>query len=117
MKKLLIIGLAVSTIAFVNCKKTTTESSIKSDQIAMNDVSSLDVDKELDAIMAVIKSETECFFSRDYDCWKKNWVTEDHVALTWNVDDGTFEANIGWDAISKSTLKHFKEHPLGGVPS
>lgn len=66
---------------------------------------------ELEAIMAVIDKETNCFFKRDYDCWQAQWAEREYIALTWNNDDGTYDTNIGAD-VATFTKKFLEEHPL-----
>ena len=41
--------------------------------VADTEVASFSEEAELKAIMDVIDLETNCFFERDYDCWKAQW--------------------------------------------
>ncbi|UBM60882.1 hypothetical protein LAG90_09580 [Marinilongibacter aquaticus] len=71
-----------------------------------------DEEKERAAIMKVIEEETDCFFSRNYDCWAEQFTHTDYSYQAWSNADGTFDASVGWDAIEKNLGKYIKENPL-----
>ena len=60
----------------------------------------LDEAAETEAIMNVIKGETDCFFKGDYECWAKHWSHEKYAVQAWNNDNGTADAAVGWDKIN-----------------
>lgn len=70
-----------------------------------------DVENEEKEIMAVIESETDCFFKRDYDCWQEKFAHSDYAYQAWSNADGTFDASVGWDSINKNLGKFIKENP------
>ncbi|MCB9051872.1 MAG: DinB family protein [Lewinellaceae bacterium] len=70
-------------------------------------------EKERAAILKVIQAETDCFFSRDYDCWKQHWVQEAHAFQAWNNADGSFDARTGWAAVDKEIADYIKNNPVG----
>ena len=69
--------------------------------------------QELAAILKVIEAETNCFFSRDYACWKQHWVQEAHAFQAWNNSDGTFDARTGWAAVDKEIGDYIQNNPVG----
>ena len=66
---------------------------------------------ELKAIMEVIDRETNCFYERNFDCWKSQWADKEQIALTWNNEDGSFETNSG-AALAEFVRKYLEDHPL-----
>ena len=70
-----------------------------------------DLEKEKKEIMAVIESETDCFFKRDYNCWQNQFAHSDYSYQAWSNADGTFDASVGWDNINKNLGKFIKENP------
>lgn len=70
--------------------------------------------KELEAIMKVIKAETNAFFFRDYEEWKNQWVQADYVFHAWNFSDGSCGASIGWKAVDEKIGNYIKTHPVEG---
>lgn len=83
----------------------------------MTTPATFDEEAELAAIMAVIEDETECFFARNYDCWKENWVNEDYAFQAWNNLNGTYDAKVGWSEIDRRVGTYIKENEvtLGGT--
>ena len=73
---------------------------------------SMDEEKELAAIMKVIEAETDCFYRRDYECWKEQWVQEEHAFQAWSNADGSFDARTGWQAVDKEIADYIKTHPV-----
>lgn len=71
-----------------------------------------DQQKELEAIMTVIKAETDCFYNRDIDCWKEHWVQDEHTFQGWNNSDGTFDAIIGWKNVEQAATAYIKANPV-----
>ncbi len=67
------------------------------------------------AIMATIQNETNCFYARNYDCWKENYVHSDHVFQGWSNNDGTFDTKVGWEKVNAKIEKYIKENkaPVG----
>lgn len=67
---------------------------------------------EKKAILAALEQETDCFYKRDYDCWKAAWVQADYVFQAWNNADGTFDSSVGWQQVDARIGKYIREHPL-----
>ncbi|MEZ4687794.1 MAG: hypothetical protein R3B47_17535 [Bacteroidia bacterium] len=80
---------------------------------ASSEAETFDQAAEQAAIMAVIESETKCFFERDYDCWKQHWIHEDYACQAWNNADGTFDAAVGWEAINQQGKSYIEDVPEG----
>lgn len=70
-----------------------------------------DQQKELEAIMKVIKAETDCFYNRDIECWREHWVQDEHTFQGWNNSDGTFDAITGWKNVEQSASAYIKANP------
>lgn len=67
---------------------------------------------ELAAIQQVIETETQCYYSRDFDCWKDQWHHTDYVSLTWNNPDGTFTSSNGWTQLESNAQLLIKMYPV-----
>lgn len=105
MKKILIpLGL-IFCLSF-SCKQSEKKEIDLSDKIEFNEA----IEKE--AIMKIIEQETECFYKRDYNCWKENFAQTDYAFQAWNNSDGTFEAKVGWAEIDEKSEKYIRENPV-----
>src|SRR5687767_14523711 len=62
-----------------------------------------DENTEKKAMMKTIENEIDCFYKRDYDCWKENFIREEYAFMAWNNRDGTFDVKAGWQEIDKKT--------------
>ncbi|OSZ81239.1 hypothetical protein CAP36_08390 [Chitinophagaceae bacterium IBVUCB2] len=71
---------------------------------------SFDEKKEQAAIMSVIEKETDCFFKRDYECWKQCFAQTDYSFQAWNNSDGTVDTKSGWKEIDKR-IKSYLTNP------
>lgn len=67
--------------------------------------------EEQAAIMAVIENETNCFYERDYECWKEQWSNQDAATHAWNNKDGTYYSKISWKAIDQQAQAFIKNAP------
>lgn len=112
MKMLFYLTTAILLFSFTACQQANTETNT-----AMAVPSDFDEDAELAAIMKVIENETACFFARDYDCWKENWVEEDYAFQAWSNSDGTYDAKVGWSEVDRRIGNYIKENPLRGEGS
>ncbi len=72
----------------------------------------IDEQVELAAIMKVIEAETESFYKRDYESWKKNFVQKDYAFQAWNNDDGTVDVKSGWAEVDEKIGNYIKANPL-----
>lgn len=107
MRKLLCLFPLFCCLCFTSCQ----------DSEGITAEASFDEDKEFTAIMEVIEDETECFFARNYACWKEHWVDEAYAFQAWNNLDGTYDAKVGWNEIDRRVGTYIKETPgtLGGT--
>ncbi len=64
------------------------------------------------AIMETIQRETDCAYSRDYDCWKETFVRDQYSSEGWSNRDDTFDVKVGWDSVNASIEKFMKENPV-----
>lgn len=76
--------------------------------------SSVDEDKEMKEIMQTINSESDCFFKRDYNCWKETYMHTDYAFQAWSNPDGTFDAKQSWKEVDEKTGKYIKENKVLG---
>lgn len=68
--------------------------------------------KEKDAILAIIEKETASFFARDYEAWKSTFLQADYAFQAWSNQDGTFDASVGWDLIDKTIGMYIRDNPV-----
>lgn len=108
MKNSVLLILVGSCMAFNSCKQAPSNE----DQLTEVKVE-FDASKEKQAIKKVIEQETKCFFERNYECWKEQWIHEDYALQIWNNSDGTFSAGVGWDKINEQG-KEYTTHTLDG---
>jgi hypothetical protein len=107
MKKLLYLTTALLLLfPLTSCQEA--DSSLNA---GMETPANFDEEAELADIMKVIENETACFFARDYECWKENWVDADYAFQAWSNADGTYDAKVGWSEIDRRIGKYIKEHP------
>jgi hypothetical protein len=71
-----------------------------------------DENKEKVAIMQVIEKETDCFYKRDYNCWKECFAQTDYVFQAWNNSDGTVDAKSGWKEVDEKIGQYIKNNPV-----
>jgi hypothetical protein len=105
MQKLLLLTLLASLIG---CAGKSEKKEVKDTVIQTG---AIDEPKEKEAILNVIEKETECFFKRDYDCWKNQFAQTDYTFQAWNNSDGTVDAQAGWMAIDKRS-KDYLSNPV-----
>ena len=95
-----------SLLPFVFVQTIRKKEMVLSDQIVFNE------EVEMEAIMKIIEQETECFYRRDYNCWKENFAQTDYAFQAWNNSDGTFDAKVGWAEIDEKSGKYIRENPV-----
>jgi hypothetical protein len=111
MRRLLFLLPLLSFLCFLSCQDTKATPG----ELTVN--TSFDEETELAAIMKVIENETACFFARDYDCWKDNWINEDYAFQAWSNPDGTYDAKVGWSEVDRRIGNYIKDNAstLGGT--
>jgi hypothetical protein len=83
-----------------------------------NDVSgSANFDEEMEKkeIIKSINAETENFYRNDYEGVIKYYVHSDYIFHAWNNQDGTYQATIGWNAVSKMFKDYIGDKPVQTV--
>ena len=68
--------------------------------------------KEKSAILEVLKAETEFFFKRDYENWKKCFIHSDYAFQAWSNADGTFDAKVGWPEVDEKIGSYIRNNPV-----
>ena len=63
------------------------------------------------AIMKTIENETDCFYKRDYEGWKDNFVQREYAFQAWSNKDGTFDAKVGWKEVDEKIAAYIKHNP------
>lgn len=69
-------------------------------------------EKEKSAILEVLKAETESFFKRDYESWKKFYIHSDYAFQAWSNADGTFDAKVGWPEVDEKIGNYIRSNPV-----
>lgn len=103
-----------ATIIFFNACTQQPKTIITASEVVADTITNQTKEKE--AIMKVIESETECFFQRDYVCWKKFFVQSDYAFQAWNNNNGSIDAKSGWKDIDekiKAYLTRPENKPVG----
>lgn len=108
MKNSLVFILILGTLLLYSCQESP-EHQQESEAVTQ----AFDEAKEKEAILSVIEEETKCFFERNYECWKENWIQEDYAFQAWNNADGTFAAAIGWGNIDNQAKGYIENIPEG----
>ena len=72
---------------------------------------SINLEKEKEAIMAVIDGESRGFWQKDFDLWASHWAHEDYIRVRgWWNDGGIFTVN-GWEENSRNIKTLMEENP------
>lgn len=79
---------------------------------AAQEPAAIDEQTELAAIMKVIEAETESFYQRDYESWRKNFSKKDYAFQAWNNSDGTADVKRGWAEVDNGIGNYIKANPL-----
>jgi hypothetical protein len=69
-------------------------------------------EEEMNAITKIIEAETDAFYNRDYEGWKKYFIQADYTFQGWNMSDGNFEAKVGWPEVDARTAEYISGHPV-----
>ena len=70
------------------------------------------IEKEKQAILESLRTETEDAFNRDYRAWRTNWVHQPSVVKTYmNFEDSTFSEMVGWKEVDDFVKTYIEEHP------
>ena len=68
--------------------------------------------RETEAILNIIASESAAFWNKDYDAWAQCWVHAPYVrSMGWTPAGGVSYV-AGWDTLSTHTREYLAENPL-----
>ncbi len=84
--------------------------SVKNDDDATG-ASSVDYEKERQAILAVIEGESAAFWNKDYDKWASYWVHEPYIRTMGWWQDGGVTVVEGWDQRAERSKGNFTKSP------
>ncbi len=73
----------------------------------------VDIEKEKEAIKAVINGETEAYLARDYDLFASYYV-QDESNIRLFVSKDTFEITEGWEKLSGNFKESIEDDELWG---
>ncbi|MBO0343489.1 nuclear transport factor 2 family protein [Flagellimonas profundi] len=102
-RPLIILILIMSIAACKKSKEGVKEESVENTVI---------IEKEKQAILESLRTETEDAFNRDYQAWRTNWVHQPSVVKTYmNFADSSFSEMLGWREVDDFVKTYIKEHP------
>lgn len=73
----------------------------KEPKVISNSATTFNESKEQEAIMDLIEKETDCFFKRNYDCWKICFAQTPYSFQAWNNGDGSVDTKSGWKEVNE----------------
>jgi len=62
---------------------------------------------DADEVRRVIKAETDTYYQRDAEGWKRTWV-QDSSAIRTFITSGSYSVAVGWDRFGPSTIESIK---------
>ncbi len=69
---------------------------------------------DLDAVRRVIRAETETYYRRDAEGWKRTWV-QDSTAIRTFITSGSYSVALGWDRFGPGTVESLRRDPTPQV--
>lgn len=84
--------------------------SVKNDDDATS-ATTVDYEKERQAILAVIEGESAAFWDKDYDKWASYWVHEPYIRTMGWWQDGGVTVVEGWDRRAERSKGNFTKSP------
>ena len=93
MKKYLFVLIAFSLMMGVSCQEK------------------IDIEKEREAIKAVIENESNATWARDFDQQSKSFL-QDESLVRLSAGSGGYVYREGWKKISSGYLAYFKSNPI-----
>lgn len=67
-----------------------------------------------DSIWKVIEKETADFFNGNYEGWASNWSHQPYAMQSWNNDDATASAAVGWEKINAQGKEWIEKYYKNG---
>lgn len=69
-------------------------------------------EKEKQAIIETIHTETKAAFQKDYEGWKAKWVHDPSISKTYmNFVDSSYSESIGWNDINNFVKTYIEKNP------
>ena len=65
---------------------------------------------DLDEVRRVIRAETETYYRRDAEGWKRTWV-QDSTAIRTFITSGSYSVALGWDRFGPGTVESLRKDP------
>jgi tetratricopeptide (TPR) repeat protein len=62
---------------------------------------------DADEIQRVIRAETETYYQRDVEGWKRTWV-QDSTAIRTFITSGSYSVALGWDKFGPGTVESIR---------
>ena len=62
---------------------------------------------DADEVQRVIRAETETYYQRDVDGWKRTWV-QDSTAIRTFITSGSYSVALGWDKFGPGTIESIR---------
>jgi len=75
----------------------------------------IDIEKEKEAIIAVIEEETDAYFHRDYERWANTYI-QDETNIRLTASSNGYNYIVGWDDLNSYFEENFKEPELQLTP-
>ena len=69
---------------------------------------------DADEVSRVIRAETETYYRRDVEGWKRTWI-QDSTAIRTFITSGSYSVALGWDRFGPSTLEELRRYPTPQV--
>jgi tetratricopeptide (TPR) repeat protein len=65
---------------------------------------------DVDEVRRVIRAETETYYRRDAEGWKRTWV-QDSTAIRTFITSGSYSVALGWDRFGPGTVESLRRDP------
>ena len=65
---------------------------------------------DVDEVRRVIRAETETYYRRDAEGWKRTWV-QDSTAIRTFITSGSYSVALGWEKFGPGTVESLKREP------
>ena len=69
---------------------------------------------DVDEVRRVIRAETETYYARDAEGWKRTWV-QDSTAIRTFITSGSYSVALGWEKFGPSTVASISKDPTPQV--
>src|SRR5687768_1474811 len=65
---------------------------------------------DVDEVRRVIRAETETYYARDAEGWKRTWVL-DSTAIRTFITSGSYSVALGWEKFGPGTVESLRRDP------